>query len=191
MKIIGDVHGKLKEYKKIVDYCDSSICVGDFGFKKEWDWHITNIDGLRHKINMGNHDFIPYSHCGPSLKDWTWIEDTKIFTIRGANSIDKHLRTEGRDWFPFEELTYAEGLNCLDLYTQTKPKIVISHDCPHSIRKYLFGINDKSLTSNLLQALFEEHQPELWIFGHHHRSVKCKKGKTQFICLSELETFEI
>lgn len=193
--IIGDVHGKTQQYKQIVDKCDFSICVGDFGFKEEWDWYLNNIvpnsSGF-HYINPGNHDYGPYmSDKTKSLGDFSQFFKLGIFTVRGAFSIDRVYRTEGIDWFPNEELVYQEGLECLDRYIEMKPSVVISHDCPHSIRKHLFGIDQKSNTSNLLQAMFNEHQPDLWVFGHHHKSVNCKKGSTKFICLSELETLHI
>lgn len=195
MHIIGDVHGKLERYKEITDNCDSSICVGDFGFKKEWDWFYETIlpssKGI-HFINPGNHDYGPYMNNPEySLGNYSRFFKYEIFTVRGAFSIDRVYRREGIDWFANEELTYQEGLECLDAYADMKPNIVISHDCPHSIRKYLFKIQQKSNTSNLLEAMFREHQPNLWIFGHHHKSVNCKKGKTKFICLSELETLKL
>lgn len=56
LTIIGDVHVKIHEYKKIVDNCQFSICVGDFGFKKEWDWLQSNFGGSNHYVNPGNHD---------------------------------------------------------------------------------------------------------------------------------------
>ncbi len=195
MTIIGDVHGKLDQYKEIVDRCDVSICVGDFGFKKEWDWYldkvVPNSHGF-HYINPGNHDYGPYmSDRSISLGNFSIFYKYEIFTVRGAWSIDRVYRTEGLDWFANEELTYQEGLECLDKYLEIKPKIVISHDCPHSVRKYLFNIEQKSNTSNLLEAMFKEWQPKMWIFGHHHKSIQCKKGKTQFICLAELETLNL
>ena len=190
LTIIGDVHGKIQQYKAIADQCESSICVGDFGFKKEWDWLEHNVDDMKHHIIMGNHDYYPYVTNSPySLMDASYTDE--IFTVRGANSIDKHLRTEGLDWFANEELTYREGLEVFDKYCDLKPKIVISHDCPQSVMTSLFGYSEKSNTRNLLEAMFEAHKPDLWIFGHHHRSKDITIFGTRFICLNELETFEI
>ena len=194
MKIIGDVHGKTQQYKEIVDSCKCSICVGDFGFEKEWDWLDGGIKNpmYSHFINMGNHDYIPYadSHYA-SLGNWNFFEGLSIFTVRGAFSIDRVYRTEGIDWFPNEELTYQEGLECFDRYLEIKPKIVISHDCPQFLRFRWFGIYEKSNTSNLLQAMWEVHKPQLWIFGHHHESRNQIIDGCQFRCLAELETFDI
>lgn len=195
--IIGDVHGKTDQYKKIVDNCESSICVGDFGFREEWCWlinHKNNQDknGLwNHWIVMGNHDYIPFSHTYPSIKDHAFWPKENIFMVRGAESVDKHYRVEGQDWFSNEELNYQEQLKAFDKYCECKPKIVISHDCPQMVVGELFGIYDKSQTRSMLEMMFQEHQPELWIFGHHHKSKDRIINGTRFICLDELETFEL
>ena len=68
---------------------------------------------------------------------------------------------------------------------------MITHDCPHEARKQLFGIDEKSITTNGLQAMFESHQPDLWVFGHHHKSKNELINGTRFICLTELETMVI
>lgn len=112
-------------------------------------------------------------------------------TVRGAFSIDRIYRTEGVDWWANEELTYKEFNEVIDVYIKYKPKIVITHDCPHSVRKHLFGIDKKSITSNGLEGLFTQHQPEIWVFGHHHISKKEMINGTKFICLAELETLLI
>jgi hypothetical protein len=39
--------------------------------------------------------------------------------------------------------------------------------------------------------MFDQWQPELWVFGHYHFSRNFKIGKTRFLCLNELEPFEL
>lgn len=46
-------------------------------------------------------------------------------------------------------------------------------------------------TSQALQRMFEEHQPEWWGFGHYHLTTEFKIGPTNFFCLNELDTKEI
>lgn len=187
--VIGDVHGKIIDYERIIHSHVKTICVGDFGFKSHWDWHIKNVDSDSHRIVMGNHDYTPYVYRKPSLGDFGVFED--FFVVRGAYSIDRAFRTEGLDWFSDEELSYEYALRCFDLYEKAKPEIVLSHDCPHSIRHTLFGITDKSDTSNLLEAMFQCHKPKIWIFGHHHKSKNINIKNTNFICLAELETLNL
>lgn len=188
--IIGDVHGKVNQYKKIIDSCQESICVGDFGFRTQWNWAKDNLVNLKHWINQGNHDDTSFRNSIPSVGKFSYYQN-KIFTVAGADSIDKHLRREGIDWFRDEELSYFEGLDCFDYYKSCKPRIVITHDCPQEVMKALFGYTDKSQTRNLLQAMFEEHEPELWIFGHHHKHRDVQIRNTRFICLEELETIDL
>ncbi len=194
MLIIGDVHGKVGEYFSLINRydCDFSICVGDFGFKPQWDWLPVWINHDIHRINMGNHDYLPYLHESPfSLGDWQYSDYFELFSIRGAVSIDKHLRIEGVDWFSNEEVDISMGYEILDNFSRIKPRIVITHDCPQFVMGHLFGYSEKSRTRQLLEACFEIHQPELWIFGHHHRSKSEKINGTEFRCLAELETYEI
>ena len=198
LTIIGDVHENIHEYEKIITNCESSICVGDFGFKHCWDWHMSHEEFAgRHIIIPGNHDDYSHPHIlynglgSHSIGNYKFWEGYSIFTVRGAESIDKHLRNEGIDWFVNEELNYQEQLEAFDQYVKLKPRIVISHDCPQSVMEKLFGYSEKSQTRTMLEMMFQEHQPDLWVFGHHHKSKDVQIGKTRFICLAELEIFEI
>lgn len=190
--IIGDVHGRINDYWKLVNtYKGSSIQVGDFGFKKQHDWFLKNIDYTRNRINFGNHDDYSFLHKPHSLSNWSYDPRIELMTVRGAYSIDKAQRTENIDWWANEELNYVEMQDAIDFYNVNKPKIMITHDCPDQVRRYLFGIVNKSITSNGLQSMFEDHQPDLWIFGHHHRRKEEIINGTKFICLEELGTYMI
>jgi predicted phosphodiesterase len=46
-------------------------------------------------------------------------------------------------------------------------------------------------TGLALQAMFEIHQPEVWLFGHWHINKVQKIGATNFICLAELSFIDI
>lgn len=197
---IGDVHGKVDEYKKHLlniekDSDNYSIQVGDFGLNKQWDWASKNV-GENHYIIPGNHDQYPkcINHkrsCGNysffSLK-FDFGQELTLMTIRGANSIDKEYRTPGYDWFIQEELSTPEQYDAFDMYKTMKPSIVVSHDCPQSFRSTFFNIWDESATSMLLEDMFQYRQPMMWFFGHHHRNrLEFFKGTT-FRCLAELAT---
>jgi predicted phosphodiesterase len=188
---IGDVHGKVHEYKKIVDKCEFSICVGDVGFEPEFNWLKKQTFDGTHYIVPGNHDYIPDRYSFPYIGDYDEIEYYSIFMVRGAESIDKHIRIEGLDWFANEELSYSEQLEAFDEYIKVKPEIVVSHDCPQSVMEKLFGYPEKSQTRTMLEMMFQEHQPQLWVFGHHHRSKDVQINGTRFVCLNELETMTL
>jgi len=191
--VIGDVHGKLQEFFKIVkDSQYPCLQIGDFGFSKQWDilYSRDDINDSMVKIIMGNHDYLPYLHTKYSMGDYGKVGDHSFF-FRGAFSIDKLHRFYGIDWFPNEELSYLESCDLLDEYTIQKPRIIISHECPECVSKIIIEPNNqfmKTATSSLAQQMYTIHKPDLWIFGHHHKSFDETIGGTRFICLNELES---
>lgn len=192
MLIVGDVHGKIDKFKQTIARegipGELTIQVGDFGFKQQWDYLAKMFSPEDVKIVMGNHDYTEYKYKSPfSIGDFKYFPEYDLFCIRGAESYDKSWRTLGVDLFPDEQLSYKEGMDALDAYLKYKPSTVISHDCPEYVRMYLFNIHDRTLTSSLLQAMWDNHQPDTWIFGHHHRSKNVVLENTRFICLNELE----
>ena len=119
---------------------------------------------------------------------------SSVSISRGAESIDRNLRIIGESWWLEEEIPYPEGPYALNLYCETKPQIVLTHDCPTSILPHVLrgpykGRNSR--TNELLQQMFDMHQPALWFFGHHHRSVTTSVHGTTFRCLDELETYDL
>ena len=192
--IIGDVHGKVNEYYKILQKYkpELSIQLGDFGFKKEHEWFLKNIDCDKNKIIFGNHDDTSFVSEEYSLGNYTHFHrEPEIMFVRGADSIDKKYRVEGQSWWRNEELSYLEMDEVIKQYVKWKPEIMITHDCPQSIREKVFGIQDKSLTSMGLQSMLDIHKPKLWIFGHHHKSVDVVIDDVRFICLNELEVYNL
>lgn len=211
LRVIGDVHGtstnientwprrrftiepnrNMKVYKQLCAEAEYSIQIGDLGYKYDY---ISDIDQERHRFFMGNHDGYndpPPKNC---LGDFGIIKIPnfpKMFFFRGAFSLDyKHWDNLGL-WSPTEQLSQKQGIEALELYAKEKPKIVLSHDCPHNVAKWLtvrrqdgsyfaqeFGYEVDSYgrlkgynnTGHLLDQAYEIHQPELWIFGHWHRN---------------------
>ncbi len=199
MLFIGDVHGKFIEYARIVgNTTEPTLQVGDMGVFRE-DLMPFN---LKNRFIRGNHD--NPERCKRSLNylgDWGQHRNG-IFYVSGAWSIDQSSRMTGFDWWPDEELSYSELSITLSEFTKRKPKIVVSHDCPEEFRddivhgKYNrpgYGPAPKipTKTSRALQAMWESHRPLLWIFGHHHKSIKETYKGCEFICLNELETFNL
>ena len=170
--VIGDVHAKVGKYYNLVSGqhwgllnkykgVTSSIQVGDFGFERHHNFHIDNVDPSIHKVLMGNHDFIPFLDAPHSLGDYSYDDKTGIFTVRGAHSIDKQARTEGLDWFESEEIPYMGWYDIIDEYERVKPRFVITHEAPLSVRTSLFGYTKGSITSRALEELFSIHKPDL------------------------------
>lgn len=177
-------------YQHITTLCDKSIQLGDFGFKREHEWHLKNINSDNHKICFGNHDDYNYLNFKHSIGNYGLFNG--VYCIRGGVSLDKDIRVLGRDYFLNEELSTYESNLCIEDYVKTKPDIVVSHDCPKFILYAIHG--DRAIntfTSNLLEELFDLHNPKLWIFGHHHKSFKIKINNCTFIGLNECEYYKL
>jgi len=189
--IIGDVHGKVNEYKKIINNCHQSIQVGDFSVDAEdHRWAEENLPP-NHWINFGNHDDASFLTSDHSCGDYQLFSQFNLMTIRGAYSIDRQYRYQGINWWDEEEMGYSSQISTLDFYKQIKPRIVVSHDCPSFIADIFFGITDHSSTRRFLRELLTYHKPDMWIFGHHHKSKRQLIDGTLFISLAELEVLEL
>lgn len=121
------------------------------------------------------------------------MPELELFCIRGAYSTNFKSLKLGVDLFENEEIHFSKWDDILKLFSETRPKIVITHEAPHICRDIFYNISRYSLTSHMLQELLEAHRPDLWVFGHHHKSIdKTIPGyRTRFICLKEFETFKI
>jgi len=192
IRIIGDTHGKFKQYRKLTRNVECSIQLGDFGFKPHHMLHLKYRDSERHKIIFGNHDDTSFLKSPHSLGNHGIFKD--IFCIRGAWSIDQKWRTIGINWFQDEELNMRQMTEAMDAYEIAKPSIVITHDCPEFMysRHGIFEIKPEGRsTPRFLEHVFELHRPDLWIYGHHHDSQTNDILGTEFRCLDELETLDL
>jgi len=219
LTFIGDVHGRYKSYRSVVEQCDYSVQIGDFSFA----YDVFNDISLNHRFFGGNHDnYEIIGECPNNLGDFgtQTINGVEFFFIRGAWSIDRKWRRFKIDWFPEEELNYVQQQEALEAYRAAKPKIMVTHDAPLEVVRTLFGTDTLvffdherdtvTATGQLLQECFNYHQPDLWIFGHHHKNRSelvlppgeiynpdskeegyHDKPKTRFICLGELQTFTV
>ena len=118
----------------------------------------------------------------------------EVFFVRGANSIDRRYRTFGVDWFHEEQLGYTEFNEAIRAYEQAKPDFVVSHDCPAMFLQDLVGGTwghlEHTMTNAGLQRMWEIHEPKLWVFAHHHRKWRFRRGRTLFVCLNILSVMD-
>jgi hypothetical protein len=201
LRLIGDVHGQSGEYLYLTDGAEYTIQLGDLSFDYGF---LKNVDPQRHKIVAGNHDnyaklctenFV-YMQTGHWLGDYgvyTVPDFGDIFFVRGGRSIDAKYRKAGRNWFPDEEMNYKTMNMALEKYIDVKPDFVVSHECPGQIIDLAFGpktwdgeLLRPSMTAKLLDMMWNNHQPSLWIFGHHHKTFDQQVHGTRFVCLPEL-----
>ena len=205
IRFIGDVHGNWKRYKKIINDCDVSIQVGDFGVG-----FISKITEAVHSnppydhMKRGDHKFIRGNHDNPSVckKHPFWIPDgtmihDKIFCVGGAKSIDKAYRTEGYNWWPDEELEYKKLLNVYDDYEKLKPSVVVAHEMPESLTYIVCAkcnmtkLNDVSVTRLFFDNILEIHKPDLFIHGHWHVNHHTIHKGVEYIGLGELNYLDL
>lgn len=207
LTLIGDVHGKYAQYKRLIKDHPDTIQVGDMGvgfFK--WP-HGDVCPNPPHDVMVENNArFIRGNHDNPKActQQSQWIPDgtveNGIMFIGGALSIDRARRTECFNWWPDEELSYAALNAMVDKYIQTKPRVMVTHDCPEEVGNYILnclpnlsGGAWKKLegrTPHAFQSMFSAHSPELWVFGHWHYSFDHVFRNTRFVCLNELELKE-
>jgi len=204
IRFIGDVHGKWKQYKRIIGECDRSIQVGDFGvgfynhrtetYSRPPHDHMARGD---HKFIRGNHDNPSQCRSHPFwIRDGELIEG-RVFCVGGAMSIDKHLRTEGWDWWPDEELSYAQFLELIQAYEEAKPAVVVSHECPETVVNHVLASKGKykydipSITRQFLDNLLHVHKPALWVHGHWHFDHHTVFDGVEFVGLGELSHLDL
>jgi len=214
LRIIGDVHQYYDSYIPIAEEADYSIQVGDMGFNYD---PLSQLASDCHKFIGGNHDnYDIYYNCHYSLeseygsKDYGTVRHggLRYFFIRGGFSIDWKQRTQFylakgyKSYWEQEELSMKEMYNCVDLYKEIQPDFVISHECPRSISSRVgdneilsrFGYNPKTFstrTSEMLEIMFQFHQPKQWVFGHYHKDWSDVVNGTKFTCLNELSYMDI
>jgi len=209
LRIIGDVHGRHKDYIQVAKQAEYSVQVGDLGF--QYNLEEKHLDHTRHVFIGGNHDnYDIYHDTKHALGDYgeESLGDISFFFIRGGFSIDhlarkQHYRITGqKSWWEEEQLTLKQGDAALDAYIKAKPTIMLSHSCPQDVARIIgnpsvlkaFGYDPHKFRTNtqmLLQSCFEQHQPELWVFGHFHLDREVDLNGTKFICLPELKYLDI
>jgi hypothetical protein len=219
IRVVGDVHGKIQPparrkvrnardlfplsprqvahqvqryYATLIGNVPYSVQVGDLATEYS---QLAKIDPARHRAIAGNHDDLsslsPHflgdfgTHTVP-LRSGQF----EFFFVRGARSIDSTYRLS---WSSEEELNETACEAALAAYSAIGPRIMMTHDCPAEITQFV-GLECLDLqparTNNLLQNCFDQHRPQLWLFGHHHRSWTENIKGTKFICLPELGYFD-
>jgi predicted phosphodiesterase len=186
----GDVHQEYRLLSQMLEGVEAGpiIQVGDVGLGCPGapDPEPGPLDfPSRFRFIRGNHDDPAVCRKHPSyLGDFGVHSETGVFFLSGGRTLDTHSRIVGWDLFPDEELSRRQFDEAISLYERVRPKIVVTHECPASACDRLFHLRDKpSLTSLALDAMFEIHQPKMWVFGHHHVSLVKKYRETLFCCV--------
>jgi Icc-related predicted phosphoesterase len=188
MLFLGDIHHLSFPVSSQPIYCVGDCGVGFPGMENR-----TFPTGS--KFIAGNHDnrkVCETKYSDSYLGHYGVDSLTGIFFVSGEWSIDREYRTEGVDWWNWEELSMEEAYACYDLYIQTRPSIVLSHGCPSSVIRPIFKKDPISTrTGQLLDSMFQSHKPDIWIFGHFHESKQMNILGTEFHCLGIKEIRDI
>lgn len=182
------MHGWWENYKKIIASTDlPTIQVGDFGigFPR---WSFEQFPD-KDKFIRGNHDNPSCCWPHPNYMGDLGYRDG-VYWYGGAFSVDQGHRTPYLTWWPEEELNLVQQIQAFNIYEHTRPRTVISHCCPRSIQNEIFDFKNvfDNKTIRFFDDLWDHHKPELWVFGHYHRSVDRVIDGCRFVCLNELET---
>jgi hypothetical protein len=129
---------------------------------------------------------------------WTVPMVGEVFFVRGAWSIDWEHRIPGLSWWDDEQLKTAQMHKAMRLYSEKKPRIMVTHTAPDSVvpeiprsKENIFGpILHHPATERFLDTLFEIHKPEMWFFGHWHKDWHGAILGTEFYCLNELSVYD-
>ena len=199
--LVGDIHGKFRPFHALAEReLDSGVAVvqiGDFGHGF-LDHGTAASAGDFFREHAGTCGFIRGNHDDPGVCRTMpgWIPDghhdpvRDIMFVGGAHSVDRHLRTQGLDWWEAEECSIAELNGIFDRYAAAKPRIMVTHDAPSVAIEAVFPhvrlFRPLSRTMQAFDAMFEVHHPDAWVFGHWHRSADAVVEGTRFQCLGEL-----
>lgn len=151
MYFIGDVHGKIKQYRAIIrDLPEGSrsLQLGDMGLGFKGVHLFPGGSMLR-----GDHRFIRGNHDSPQacrqhrfyMGDYGYRPEDGLFYLGGAWSIDQDWRVENVSWWHDEELDYSELDTAYQLYVKSRPQIVATHEAPS---KAAWSMLEKCLRSD-------------------------------------------
>lgn len=208
IRVIGDVHGRYKEYLDLIKDQEYSIQVGDMGFDYST---IASRDVKRHLFLLGNHEqersAIKDKGCLKtfgmrSLKNFDFFYLSGSFSIDWQRRMINYLHYNIKTWNDNEELSCESLKSALEAYKQLKPEYVFTHDAPLSVARKIgnhrilsnFGYDPESFmtrTQLTLEFMFANHKPKMWFFGHFHTPVNIDVEGTNFICLPELSYYDL
>jgi Calcineurin-like phosphoesterase len=106
---------------------------------------------------------------------WQWHGRTWL-ALGGGVSLDRAIRTEGRDWWPQEEITWEQALEVMQAGTAD---VLVSHDCPAGV-VHAFppppsfwsprDLRRNELHRDRLQRVVDATRPRWIAHGHLHRA---------------------
>jgi hypothetical protein len=112
------------------------------------------------------------------------INNNKIFTFGGANSVDKEWRKENISWWPQEmpnTSEYEEGLKNLE-ENNWEVDYIITHTCASDTVDALSRFNhfhpEKDSLTEYFNVINEKVKYKHWYFGHFHKDIDILDNQT-------------
>lgn len=207
---------------------DIVIVLGDFGlvfyekdtsgyYEEQWwlnwldskPWTTVFIDGNHENFNLLN-DYPIHEYMGGKVSFITnsiiHLKRGEVFTfngktfltIGGAESVDKHTRTENLSWWPQELLSREDENKVLDLIEKNnKFDYVLTHTSPQSVNQLIaetVGLEHhtehwsffEDPTVRFLQHVKRNITYKRWFSGHFHKDVSFGKHTFLFKTVMEL-----
>lgn len=233
---IGDVHGHLHHlHVKMQELPPHSctIALGDIGLgfhPDDDDRKLEQIDDLL-KIKQSKLLLMRGNHDNPAIWNESIKEtqvlydnikfindidlyhdketDLKIIMVGGAISVDREIRTEGRDYWKKEIVPSDAPQKVKNLMTEHgihKADILITHSAPtsaphltnlsvpilnHYCQKDETLLDELISERQLLEKCLIESGANRNIHGHFHQSLDQTSDQVRYTCLNELEIKEI
>ena len=199
--ITGDTHGDYESFTERMsryplNRSDTVIVCGDFGFV--WDTHYHRYSLAKLTVKQYTIVFIDGNHEDHALlgtyscEQWNGgkvhriadnifhlmrgqhflIEGKSFFTMGGAYSADKAMRTEGVSWWK-EELPNKEEYETAEQTLKAcryKVDYVLTHTVPKSVAERLGAVPDshEAQLQEYLEGLYTKLDFKSWFAGHFH-----------------------
>lgn len=208
LRLIGDLHGESSHsdwvYTNFAELVqppfDLVIQIGDFGYNYD------HVDQALYTPELfvlaGNHEDHPKLRSNPcGITTWKEIDrnGVKIFCLGGGYSIDREKQIEKKRWDPQEENSFQNLLTAYKAYLAFKPHILIAHEaCHYAI--HTIPLDGMSLsvpfqiyspTSQTIQMMVDEYQPDYVFNGHWHQSGSTRWGTTNYVSLGIRQVFDL
>ena len=210
---VGDIHGIVQDIVMVdrqaaEDGATHVIQVGDFGARWGGDpckihkYFSKRPEGAPIWVTCGgNHDNwdkwveLAEKQGNPDLVELApgcfWVQRGAMLTLEGkkhvflggAESVDRHHRTEGKSWWRNETPSYQEFSLFAERLETEKPDVVVTHDAPLRVPMERYARADSPTPRNLDNAVkLCGYEPPIWYFGHHHVTTTWDILGTKYQC---------
>lgn len=182
LAFIGDVHSKFRKFRALFDVhpelhrADAIIQLGDFGLFPGCNESF-EPSPVPVYVLYGNHEYYPEVR---GITEPTEICKNLIYVPRGCvlelgglhvgflgggESIDRHLRREGIDWFPDETIRYADMLR---FPPNAMVDVLATHTPPLHVMRLLIGPHVEDPSARAVESAWEGFGRPLCVCGHLH-----------------------